>query len=171
VNQGCQSERRARATVDGGSCGTAGARFGPASLFNGRLVAPSTGLTPGLTKNEGDPATFCEAKCDPFSRNRWQQRGMRGVRRGDVLITTASPMIGAIPIPPGAWRKSDTPVAATGRHRCTAGCNGDKRRPRRRDASSKLPKVRRRTHVRTVVSKDRPTRGFGPGPNGHGSSG
>ncbi len=31
---------------------------------------------------------FCEAKCDPFSRNRWQQRGMRGVRKGDVLITT-----------------------------------------------------------------------------------
>jgi hypothetical protein len=42
----------------------------------------------------------------------------------------------------------------TGHRRCKAGCNGDQRRPRRRDASSKLPMVRRRTHVRTVVSKE-----------------
>src|SRR5262245_12558973 len=40
-----------------------------------------------------------------------------------------------------------------------------------RDAPSKLPMVRRQMHVRTVVSKDGPTRGRGPGPNGHGSPG
>lgn len=82
------------------------------------------------------------------------------------------PMVGAIPAPHGAWRKSDVLMAATGYQCCgsrdVTGITGDLDV---RDASSRLPMVRRRTHARTVVSSIRPTRGSGSGPQGHGPSG
>src|SRR5262245_63779771 len=59
----------------------------------------------------------------------------------------AQPMVGTIPTPHGAWRKSTIPVAATGPQCDKARWNGDHRRPRRRDAPRKLPMVRPRTHA------------------------
>jgi hypothetical protein len=57
-------------------------------------------------------------------------------------------MVGVIPAPHGAWRKSDILMAATGYQRCGSkdvkGISGDLDV---RDASSKLSMVRRRTHA------------------------
>lgn len=82
------------------------------------------------------------------------------------------PMVGVIPAPHDAWRKSDIPMVATGYQCCgsrdVTGITGDLDV---RDASSRLPMVRRQTHARTVVSSIRPTRGSGSGPPGHGPSG
>jgi hypothetical protein len=57
-------------------------------------------------------------------------------------------MVGVIPAPHDAWRKSDILAAATGYQGCGSrdvkGINGDLDM---RDAPSKLPMVRRRTHA------------------------